>query len=44
MARSRRAFSAIFSRKSSSNFAGIIGADASSGVTKISLSLAGASS
>jgi hypothetical protein len=35
-------FSAIFNRKSSSNFAGILGADASSGVTKISLSLAGA--
>jgi hypothetical protein len=38
------AFSAIFSRKSSSTFAGILGADASSGVTKISLSLASASS
>jgi hypothetical protein len=35
-------FSAIFNRKSTSNFAGILGADASSGVTKISLSLAGA--
>jgi hypothetical protein len=41
---SNGAFSAIFSRKSSSNFAGILGADASSGVTKISLSLASASS
>jgi hypothetical protein len=36
-------FSAIFNRKSSANFAGILGADASSGVTKISLSLASAS-
>jgi hypothetical protein len=35
-------FSAIFNRKSSSHFAGILGADASSGVTKISLSLASA--
>ena len=35
-------FSAIFNRKSSAKFAGILGADASSGVTKISLSLAGA--
>ena len=35
-------FSAIFKRRSSSNFAGILGADASSGVTKISLSLASA--
>lgn len=34
-------FSAIFSRKSNSKFAGIVGADGSSGVTKISLSLAG---
>jgi hypothetical protein len=33
-------FSAIFSRKSNSKFAGILGADGSSGVTKISLSLA----
>ena len=38
------AFSAIFNRKSSSTFAGILGAEASSGVTKISLSLASASS
>jgi hypothetical protein len=37
-------FSAIFNRKSSTNFAGILGADASSGVTKISLSLASAAS
>jgi len=37
-------FSAIFNRKSSTNFAGILGADASSGVTKISLSLATAAS
>ncbi len=33
-------FSAIFNRKSNSKFAGILGADGSSGVTKISLSLA----
>lgn len=38
------AFSAIFNRKSSTSFAGILGADASSGVTKISLSLASAAS
>ena len=37
------AFSAVFKRKSNSNFAGILGADASSGVTKISMSLAGPS-
>jgi len=37
-------FSAIFNRKSSTSFAGILGADASSGVTKISLSLATAAS
>jgi hypothetical protein len=37
-------FSAVFNRKSSSSFAGILGADASSGVTKISLSLASPSS
>jgi hypothetical protein len=37
------AFSAVFKRKSNSNFAGILGADASSGVTKISMSLASAS-
>ncbi len=36
------AFSAIFSRKSNSKFAGILGASGSSGVTKISLSLASA--
>jgi hypothetical protein len=35
-------FSATFSRKSNSKFAGILGADASSGVTKISMSFAGA--
>src|ERR1700687_3209772 len=35
-------FSATFSRKSNSKFAGILGADASSGFTKISMSLAGA--
>jgi hypothetical protein len=35
-------FSATFSRKSNSKFAGILGADGSSGVTKISMSLAGA--
>ena len=35
-------FSAIFNRKSNSKFAGILGADGSSGVTKISLSLASA--
>jgi hypothetical protein len=35
------AFSATFSRKSNSKFAGILGADGSSGVTKISMSLAG---
>jgi hypothetical protein len=34
-------FSATFSRKSNSKFAGILGADGSSGVTKISMSLAG---
>ncbi|MHB8588166.1 MAG: hypothetical protein ACYDA0_04835 [Candidatus Dormibacteraceae bacterium] len=33
-------FSAVFSRKSNPKFAGIVGADGSSGVTKISLSLA----
>ncbi len=33
-------FSAIFSRKSNSKFTGIVGVDGSSGVTKISLSLA----
>jgi hypothetical protein len=37
-------FSAVFNRKSSSAFAGILGADASSGVTKISLSLVSAPS
>jgi hypothetical protein len=37
------AFSAIFKRKSNPNFAGILGANASSGVTKISMSLASAS-
>lgn len=37
-------FSAVFNRKSNSAFAGILGADASSGVTKISLSLISASS
>ena len=36
------AFSAIFSRKSNSKVAGALGADGSSGVTKISMSLAGA--
>ena len=41
---SNGAFSAIFKRKSNSSFAGILGADASSGVTKISMSLASASS
>lgn len=35
-------FAATFSRKSNSKFAGILGADGSSGVTKISMSLAGA--
>jgi hypothetical protein len=35
-------FSGAFSRKSNPKFAGIIGADGSSGVTKISLSLASA--
>jgi hypothetical protein len=35
-------FSGTFSRKSNSKFAGILGADGSSGVTKISLSLASA--
>ena len=35
-------FSATFSRKSNSKFAGILGADGSSGITKISMSLAGA--
>jgi hypothetical protein len=34
-------FSATFSRKSNSKFAGILGADGSSGVTKISMSLGG---
>ena len=34
-------FSAMFSRKSNSSAAGILGADGSSGVTKISLSFAG---
>jgi hypothetical protein len=34
-------FSATFNRKSSSKFAGILGADGSSGVTKISMSLGG---
>jgi hypothetical protein len=34
-------FSATFSRKSNSKSAGIIGADGSSGITKISMSLAG---
>jgi hypothetical protein len=34
-------FSATFSRKSNSKFAGILGADGTSGVTKISMSLAG---
>ncbi len=33
-------FSAIFSRKSNSKVTGIVGADGSSGVTKITLSLA----
>jgi hypothetical protein len=36
------AFSATFSRRSNSKFAGILGADGSSGFTKISMSLAGA--
>jgi hypothetical protein len=35
-------FSSTFSRKSNSKFAGILGADGSSGVTKISMSLGGA--
>jgi hypothetical protein len=35
-------FSATFSRKSNSKFAGIVGVDGSSGITKISMSLAGA--
>jgi hypothetical protein len=35
-------FSATFGRKSNSKFAGILGADGSSGVTKISMSLGGA--
>jgi hypothetical protein len=35
------AFAATFSRKSNSKFAGILGADGTSGVTKISMSLAG---
>ena len=35
-------FSATFSRKSNSKVAGILGADGSSGITKISMSLAGA--
>ncbi len=34
-------FSAKFGRKSNSKFAGILGADGSSGVTKISMSLGG---
>ena len=34
-------FSATFSRKSNSKFGGILGADGSSGLTKISMSLAG---
>jgi hypothetical protein len=34
-------FSSTFSRKSNSKFAGILGADGSSGVTKISMSLGG---
>jgi hypothetical protein len=34
-------FSATFSRKSNSKFAGILGADGSSGVTKIAMSLEG---
>ncbi|HKB34730.1 MAG TPA: hypothetical protein VKF16_12785 [Candidatus Dormibacteraeota bacterium] len=34
-------FAATFSRKSNSKFAGILGADGTSGVTKISMSLAG---
>jgi len=37
-------FSAVFNRKSNANLPGIVGADASSGVTKISMSLASASS
>jgi hypothetical protein len=37
------AFSSIFNRKSNSKFAGILAADTSSGVTKISLSLASSS-
>ena len=36
------AFSATFSRKSNSKFAGILGANGTSGVTKISLSLVSA--
>jgi hypothetical protein len=36
------AFSATFSRKSNSKFAGILGADGTSGVTKISMSLGSA--
>jgi hypothetical protein len=35
-------FAATFSRRSNSKFAGILGADGSSGVTKISMSLVGA--
>jgi hypothetical protein len=35
-------FAAMFSRKSNSKYGGILGADGSSGVTKISMSLAGA--
>ena len=35
-------FSAVFNRKSNDKSAGIVGADASSGVTKISLSLVNA--
>jgi hypothetical protein len=34
-------FSATFSRKSNTSIVGILGADASSGVTKISMSLSG---
>lgn len=37
------AFSAVFNRKSNSKFAGLLAADTSSGVTKITLSLAGTS-
>jgi hypothetical protein len=34
-------FSAVFSRKSNSKFTGLVGADGSSGVTKVTLSLEG---